>query len=248
MAAVDKPHVVCSPYPVQDFQFKNIPDGLPPSDADVAQDIPSLCESTSKNCSLPFCNLIHKLNDTSTSNVPLCSSGLRVHAAAWPICSIAISLEEVYYHLRCKLSNKWLLGNRYRHYIRGMKNIRLQDLLSFIRTTDLDDFMLNFVMEEAERTSKASAVILNMFDALEQDVLDAPISPPCFLVSTPSVLFSCLSIKFRMHDRLKSMTSNLWKEQPKCIDWLNSKQPNSVVYVNFGSITVMSPQQLSEFA
>ncbi|KAK9287350.1 hypothetical protein L1049_015767 [Liquidambar formosana] len=44
------------------------------------------------------------------------------------------------------------------------------------------------------------------------------------------------------------MTSNLWKEQPKCIDWLNSKQPNSVVYVNFGSITVMSPQQLSEFA
>ncbi|KAL3504757.1 hypothetical protein ACH5RR_034598 [Cinchona calisaya] len=28
------------------FQFETIPDGLPPSDVDATQDIPSLCEST----------------------------------------------------------------------------------------------------------------------------------------------------------------------------------------------------------
>ncbi|KAJ0024145.1 hypothetical protein Pint_07820 [Pistacia integerrima] len=53
-----------------DFRFETIPDGLPFSDADVTQDIPSLCDSTSKYCLDPFRNLIHKLNDTSSSKVP----------------------------------------------------------------------------------------------------------------------------------------------------------------------------------
>jgi len=52
------------------FQFKAIPDGLPPTSNDVTQDIPSLCESTSKTCMVPFKDLITNLNDTSSSNVP----------------------------------------------------------------------------------------------------------------------------------------------------------------------------------
>jgi len=52
------------------FQFKAIPDGLPPTNNDVTQDIPSLCESTSKTCMVPFKDLITNLNDTSSSNVP----------------------------------------------------------------------------------------------------------------------------------------------------------------------------------
>ncbi|KAI3915624.1 hypothetical protein MKX01_015449 [Papaver californicum] len=44
-----------------DFQFHTIPDGLPPTDADSTQDIPSLCFSTKKNCGLPFRNLLTKL-------------------------------------------------------------------------------------------------------------------------------------------------------------------------------------------
>ena len=49
-------------------------------------------------------------------------------------------------------------------------------------------------------------------------------------------------------DKLKSIDSNLWKEEPGCVEWLNSKEPYSVVYVNFGSITIIKPQQLIEFA
>ncbi|KAI4375873.1 hypothetical protein MLD38_013691 [Melastoma candidum] len=45
------------------FRFVAIPDGLPPSDADSTQDIPSLCESTSKNCLEPLVELIGRLND-----------------------------------------------------------------------------------------------------------------------------------------------------------------------------------------
>ncbi|KEH17949.1 UDP-glucosyltransferase family protein [Medicago truncatula] len=42
--------------------------------------------------------------------------------------------------------------------------------------------------------------------------------------------------------------SNLWKEDTECLEWLESNEPGSVVYVNFGSIIVMTPDQLLEFA
>ncbi|KAK9287185.1 hypothetical protein L1049_015596 [Liquidambar formosana] len=234
-----------------DFQFKTIPDGLPPSDADATQDIPSLCESTSKNCSLPFRNLIHKLNDTSTSNVPpvscIISDGVMtftLNAAEefgiplvffWTPSACGCLAYMHYRHLigrgllPLKADASWLT-NGYMETatdcIPGMKNIRLKDLPSFIRTTDLDDIMLNFVMEEAERTSKASAVILNTFDALEQDILDAlsAMLPRVYSIGPLQLLVNQIQ-----NDRLKSMASNLWKEQPECIDWLNLKQPNSVV-------------------
>ena len=52
---------------LQDFKFRTIPDGLPYSDANCTQDIPALCESTSKNCLAPFCDLISQLNSMAAS-------------------------------------------------------------------------------------------------------------------------------------------------------------------------------------
>lgn len=46
------------------FRFETIPDGLPESDVDATQDIPSLCESTRRTCLSPFSNLLSKLNES----------------------------------------------------------------------------------------------------------------------------------------------------------------------------------------
>ena len=51
-----------------DFRFETIPDGLPQSDRDASQDIPSLCDSTRKNCLPPFKDLLAKIG--SSSEVP----------------------------------------------------------------------------------------------------------------------------------------------------------------------------------
>ncbi len=51
-----------------DFHFEAIPDGLPPSDANATQDIPSLCDSTSKHSLVPFRHLLSRLE--SSNNVP----------------------------------------------------------------------------------------------------------------------------------------------------------------------------------
>jgi UDP:flavonoid glycosyltransferase YjiC (YdhE family) len=47
---------------------------------------------------------------------------------------------------------------------------------------------------------------------------------------------------------LASLSTNLWKEDNKCLDWLESREPRSVVYVNFGSMTIMTAEKLLEFA
>lgn len=130
-------------------------------------------------------------------------------------------------------------------WIPGMKNIRLKDLPSFIRTTNPDDIMLNFDNEEAQNTHRAWGVILNTFDELEHDVVEAlkQMFSHLYTVGSLSTLTSQIP-----HKGLKSIESNLWKEDTDCLEWLDGKETASVVYVNFGSITVVTAQQLSEFA
>lgn len=48
-----------------DFQFETIPDGLPPSDTDATQDIPTLCKSTTETCLVPFKEILAKLHNKS---------------------------------------------------------------------------------------------------------------------------------------------------------------------------------------
>lgn len=46
---------------------------------------------------------------------------------------------------------------------------------------------------------------------------------------------------------MKLLGASLCKEDTRCLEWLDSKQPNLVIYVDFGSIAVMTLQQLVEF-
>ncbi|KAF5444209.1 hypothetical protein F2P56_036702 [Juglans regia] len=252
------------------FRFETIPEGLPFSDADVSQDVPSLCDSTSKNCLVPLCSLLSKLNDTTSSNVPRpvtcivsdgCMSFTLDAAEKFGIPNVLFWTPSAcgflcYMHYRhlverglTPLKDASDLTNGYLEtaidWIPGMKNLRLRDLPSFIRTTDENDIMVNFLIRETKRTPRASAVVLNTFDPFEKDVLDALSSLLPRIYTIGPLLLLADQIK---DDKLRSLGSNLWKEQPGCVEWLNTKEPNSVVFVNFGSITVMTPQQLVEFA
>jgi len=55
-------------------------------------------------------------------------------------------------------------------WIPGMRDIRLRDLPSFVRTTDPKDFMFKYCLECTGRASEGSAVIFRTFDVLEQEV------------------------------------------------------------------------------
>ncbi|KAK2972529.1 hypothetical protein RJ640_006595 [Escallonia rubra] len=245
------------------FRFETIPDGLPPSDINATQDLPTLGDSTSKNCLGPFRDLLSKLNDSASLDVPpvtcVVSDGgmsftltaaeeLRIPEVLFWTTSACGFMGYAQYPKLIERDAKCITSGylvEVIDWIPGMKGIRLKDIPTFIRTTNRNDIMLNYVIGEIERAQKASAIILNTFDALEHDVLDALSSlfPPIYPIG-PLLLPSQLDDD----SHLKSIGSNLWKEDSECLQWLDTKEPNSVVYVNFGSITVMTPDQLVEFS
>ncbi|KAL5992506.1 hypothetical protein ACLOJK_013425 [Asimina triloba] len=256
---------------LHDFRFATIPDGLPPSDSDATQDIPALCDSTSKNCLLPFRNLLAKLNETEGVPPVSCIVSDGVMSFSLQVAE-ELGIPEVlfwttsacgflaYLHYRqlierglTPLKDKSYLTNGYLDtqidWIPGMQGIRLRDLPSLLRTLDGDDFMLKFIVSETSRAPKASAVILNTFEELEHDVLYAMRSslvPNTYTIGSLSIL--CNQLPAESPLMASNIGSNLWKEDTSCLEWLDEKAPGSVIYMNYGSITVMSVEQLKEFA
>ncbi|KAG9451450.1 hypothetical protein H6P81_011415 [Aristolochia fimbriata] len=258
---------------LDDFRFETVPDGLPATDFDRTQDIPALCNSIRHNFHPHFLNLLLKLS-TSTSSVSppvsciISDAVMSVTLAAAEQLGIpeyvfytASACGVVGYLLFPELIEKGLvplkdesfLTNGYLDteidWVPGMEGIRLRDLPTFIRTTDIDDVMLNFDVMNARNAPRAKAVILNTFDELEKDALEVMRTKFGLRLFTLGPL-SLLRRRFKSDGdgAFESIGSNLWAEDRSCVEWLEGKEPGSVVYVNFGSVTVMSSSELREMA
>ncbi|XP_028800814.1 7-deoxyloganetin glucosyltransferase-like [Neltuma alba] len=256
-----------------DFRFETIPDGLPPSDdANDIERFPSLCDSLPNRSLVPFTKLLAKLNKLASDGVlpkvtSLISDGIMTFtmkaaqefglpiALYWP--ASAASFLGVF-HFRTLLDNGVIplkdesyLTNGYLDtkldWLLGMKHMRLKDIPSFVRTTDSNDLVLNFLMNEVHRAQKAQAIIFNTFEDFENDALNAisSIFPPLYSIGPLPLLLTQIP---HNHHSLESIGSNLWKAETQCLDWLETKEPESVIYVNFGSVVIISPEQLYEFA
>ncbi|KAF8688252.1 hypothetical protein HU200_042377 [Digitaria exilis] len=263
---------------VPGFRFAAIPDGLPPSDADATQDIPALCYSTMTTCLPHLRALLANLNnaDVSSSSTSPPVTCLVVDAVMSFAYDAAREIDVPIAALWTASACGFMGYRNYRHLVdqglvpfkdeadladvdggplatvvtgaRGMCDaVQLRDFPNFIRTTNRGDIMLNFLMRESERLSLPDAVVVNTFEDLEGATLDAmrAILPPVFPVG-PLVLRERLEIP--TGTPLAGLGSNFWKEQDGLLDWLAGRASRSVVYVNYGSITVMTNTQLLEFA
>lgn len=130
-------------------------------------------------------------------------------------------------------------------WIPGTGTIRLRDIPTLIWTTDPKDKMVKYIIDGISGFSKASAIILNSFDELETEILN-PLSSMLNRIYTIGPAH--LLLKRVTDENAGPIRSSLWKEDPGCLKWLDSKEPGSVIYVNFGSITVKTPQELVELA
>ncbi|PNX75851.1 cytokinin-O-glucosyltransferase, partial [Trifolium pratense] len=254
------------------FNFETIPDGLTPleGNGDVTQDVVSLCQSIRKNFLHPFGELLTKLHDSAVAGVtppvtclvsdcfmPFAIQAAEEHALPTIIfnpCNACTFLTSL--HIRTllekgliPLKDESYLTNGYLDNkvdcIPGLKNFRLKDLLDVVRTTDPNDSQVEFVIEAADTFHRASAIVFNTYNELESDVMNELYSmfPSLYTIGPLSSFLNQTP-----QNNLESLGSNLWKEDTKCLKWLESREPRSVVYVNFGSITVMNPDQLLEFA
>ncbi|KAF8780660.1 hypothetical protein HU200_001263 [Digitaria exilis] len=223
------------------FRFAAIPDGLPPSDADATQDIPALCYSTMTTCLPHLRALLANLN------------AAHVSSSSPPVTCLVVDavMSFAYDRQRDEADLADVDGGPLATVVTGARGmcdaVQLRDFPNFIRTTNRGDIMLNFLMRESERLSLPDAVVVNTFEDLEGATLDAmrAILPPVFPVG-PLVLRERLEIP--AGTPLAGLVSNFWKEQDGLLDWLAGRPARSVVYVNYGSITVMTNTQLLEFA
>ncbi|WVY93138.1 hypothetical protein V8G54_032226 [Vigna mungo] len=260
-----------------DFRFETIPDGLPPldddADGDVSQHIPSLCDSIRNNFLQPFRQLLARLNHSATTGlnppvtclvsdcfvtfpiqaakeleIPVLLLSPLSAAALWSFMHYGTLVERGIVPLKDEsyLTNGYLETKM--DCIPGLENYRLKDLPDFLRTTDPNDVMLNFFIEETVKIPSGSAIVFNSFDELERDAMNAIYSSSIF----PSVYtigpFPLLLNQSPQNHLASSLGSSLWKENTDCLEWLESREAGTVVYVNFGSITVMSAEQMLEFA
>ncbi|MQM19593.1 hypothetical protein Taro_052599 [Colocasia esculenta] len=248
------------------FRFETIPDGLPPPERDGTQDIAALCASTMKHSLVPFRDLVTRLN--AAPGVPPVTYIVADGAMSFTInaaeelgipellfftlsaCGVMgyLSYKDLVDRGYVPFKDESCLTNGYLEtaidWIPGMKGIRLKDLPCFLRTTDPDDIMLNANMKQAEDAKRAKGIILNTFEVLETDVLDAirDRHPNLYTIGPLSPL--CRQVP----EMLASIQSSLWKEDTECLRWLDGQKEASVLYVNFGSIAVMSSANFMEFA
>ncbi|GLT65371.1 hypothetical protein SLA2020_378090 [Shorea laevis] len=130
--------------------------------------------------------------------------------------------------------------------IPGMEGLlRGRDLPSLYREP-LDCPAYELFIKDNQAMAQGLPLILNTCDNLEAPILShlAPLFSNVYTIGSINAL-----LRSRVGEdiwRSLSSFSNLWEENRSCITWLDSQPLRSVVYVSFGSLTVMTRGQLME--
>lgn len=128
--------------------------------------------------------------------------------------------------------------------IPGLPLLTTQDLPSFVLPTNPFNSMSK-VMLELFRISlpKFKWVLVNSFYELEKSVIDSiphrvfpvgPLVPPLLLGQDK--------------EEEEGSVVEMWKSDDSCIGWLDKQEPQSVIYVSFGSIIGLTSKQMEDIA
>ena len=135
--------------------------------------------------------------------------------------------------------------------VQGVKGME-----SFLRRRDLPGLLraaksasdLQYLITVSSNLRRGRALILNTVEQLEASVLShlQSICPVIYTVGPLQLLHKRMNAK---GSSAQSPTGNasLWQEDRSCMAWLDRQPRKSVVYVSFGSITVVSREALVEF-
>lgn len=123
-----------------------------------------------------------------------------------------------------------------------------RDLPTFVLPPNTYPAILSTFQEQIELLSKQNniKILVNTFDALESDALQAIGNDKFSLAGIGPLLPSAYLDGKDPSDT--SFGGDLFQTSKEYTKWLDSKQESSVVYVSFGSLSVLSKKQMEEIA
>lgn len=255
-------HRRLNPKSTDEIRFESFPDGLSP-DHGRTLNIPELSESVQKHAP-PYVERIVENLKHSTSNVPPISfivadgnysSFIGQIAQKYRVLWVSFWTPSAcgfsaYFHMPLLMDEGYIpikekeIHDQYKDElitcIPEMTTLRLKDLPTFMTVTDSSDFMFQYFLNAGQSTLQASLVLVNSYEDLEGPVLrdlNAKFSGKVLSIG-PLLLSAGHS----------TVNTNIWKEETQCLEWLDEQRISSVIYVCFGSITVLSDEELIEFA
>ncbi|XP_008788244.2 crocetin glucosyltransferase 2-like [Phoenix dactylifera] len=130
----------------------------------------------------------------------------------------------------------------------GLPRLEPDDMPSFVSQADAGLFAsyLKLVLEQYKNLDKADAVFVNSFYELEPEEAGYMASAWRAKTMGPTVPSSYLDNRLPSdsHYGFDLYTPSV----DLCMQWLDSLPSNSVVYVSFGSMTPLGPEQMAELA
>eukprot|EP01018_Ginkgo_biloba_P015403 Gb_14885 [translate_table: standard] len=227
------------------IRFESISDGFP-GDFDRAQNVDMFLEQLRKMGGFALGRLIERLNSQGTTAsciiydsflpwVLNVANSFSIPSAFFWTQSCAVY--SVYYYFIKGLTNFWKAEKTTdRIAIPGLPDMSVEDVPSFVHASNPYGSLFQAVVEQFTTVSEATWILGNSFQELESEEINSMKSIGSSIRAVGPLLPSGNDIGL-----------NLWKAA-ECVDWLNAKTASSVVYVSFGSLAVLSREQIHEIA
>lgn len=132
------------------------------------------------------------------------------------------------------------------------KLLRCRDLPSFCRPNPKGNLLsLDSVVFQTQQSLQADALILNTFEDLEGPVLSQIRLhfPKVFTIGPVHLHLSMRKTEAKqasLPNNDPSFKSNLFQVDRSCMIWLDGQPERSVIYVSFGSATLMTREEVME--
>eukprot|EP00253_Pinus_taeda_P020937 PITA_20937 len=238
----------------QELQFETISDGLP-LDFDRSKDFEMTMQMFRKMGVLSLINLIERLDaqgnnicciiyDSFLPWVPEVANKFDIPLAFFWTQSCAVY--SIYYHFSRGLTIPVDGAGKTMDEIEipGLPWLNVSELPSFLQPSNSYAFLLRLVMDQFDPLSEAKWVLGNSFEEIESEEINSVKSIAPIRTVGPLLPSAFLDAQ---NTSDTEYGAHLWKAA-KCMDWLNTKEPASVVYVSFGSFGVLSKEQIHEIA
>ncbi|GLJ25447.1 hypothetical protein SUGI_0487250 [Cryptomeria japonica] len=239
---------------LQNIRLETISDGLFP-DCEETNDVDMRIDLLKKVGGLIFERVIESLNsqgdtiscivyDSLLNWVPDIANKFNVPSAFFWTQSCAVF--SIYHHFYTGMVKAKDEAENVRDVIEipGLPQLCQSDLPSFLQPSNPDEQVLRLVMNQFSTISQATWILGNSFNELEITEIQSMSSLIPIRTVGPLVPSAFLDGN---NPQDQDVGIHLWKAE-NCIDWLNTKEASTVVYVSFGSVAVLSKEQIIEIA